>query len=45
VLNVIITFIGSMPKPIEDYALIGDCENAALVAARWFDRLAVLAAF
>ena len=29
---------------IEDYALIGDCESAALVGARRLDRLAVLAA-
>ena len=29
---------------IEDYALIGDCETAALVGARRLDRLAVLAA-
>ncbi len=32
VLIVIITLIGSMTKRIEDYALIGDCESAALVA-------------
>ena len=32
-------------REIEDYALIGDCETAALVCARRLDRLAVLAAF
>ena len=33
-----------MPSRIEDYALIGDCNAAALVAPRRLDRLAVLAA-
>ena len=33
-----------MSTPLEDYALIGDCETAALVVARRLDRLAVLAA-
>jgi GH15 family glucan-1,4-alpha-glucosidase len=32
VLNFIIAIKGSMTKRIEDYALIGDCESAALVA-------------
>ena len=32
-------------RRIEDYALIGDCETAALVALRRLDRLALLAAF
>ena len=34
-----------MSTPIEDYALIGDCETAALVVPQRIDRLAVLAAF
>ena len=34
----------TMPSRIEDYALIGDCQTAALVGARRLDRLAVLAA-
>ena len=33
-----------MSTPLEDYALIGDCETAALVSRAGFDRLAVLAA-
>ena len=32
-----------MPLPIEDYALIGDCQTAALCRPRRLDRLAVLA--
>ena len=33
-----------MPSRIEDYALIGDCQTAALVGPRRLDRLALLAA-
>ena len=37
--------VAAMASRIEDYALIGDCESAALGRARRLDRLAVLAAF
>ena len=33
-----------MTSRIEDYAMIGDCQTAALVGTRRLDRLAVLAA-
>ena len=45
-IKVVIDFarLGVMPSRIEDYALIGDCQAAALVGTQRLDRLAVLAA-